>query len=238
MAQGHMDRLSALDVSFLTNESSSAHMHVGAIMIFEGPPPAYEDLLAHVRSRLHLVPRFRQKLAHPPVETGRPFWIDDPTFNLEYHVRHSALPSPGSEEQLRNLAARVFSQQLDRSKPLWELWLVQGLERKRFALISKTHHALVDGVSGVDISTVLFDVKPVPEQVTQSDDWAPRPSPSSAEMVTRGVRDVASAPLNFGRTAAGLVRRPRVAARRVAETAEAVGEVAWNFADPAPDVPL
>ena len=122
-----MDRLSAMDVSFLTNESSAAHMHVGAIMVFEGPPPAYEDLLEQVTSRLHLVPRFRQKLAHPPVETGRPFWVDDPTFNLEYHVRHSALPSPGSEEQLRNMAARTFSQQLDRTKPLWEMWVVEGI---------------------------------------------------------------------------------------------------------------
>ncbi len=157
MAQQHMDRLSSVDFSFLTNESASSHMHVGGILIFEGPPPSYDDLLDHVRGRLHLVPRFRQKLAHPPVQTGRPFWVDDPNFNLEYHVRHSALPAPGSEEQLRKMAARVFSQQLDRTKPLWELWLVQGLTRKRFALITKTHHALVDGVSGVDIATVLFD---------------------------------------------------------------------------------
>jgi len=98
MAQGHMDRLSALDVSFLTNESSSAHMHVGGICIFEGPPPSYDDLAEHISSRLHLVPRFRQKLAFPPVPTGRPFWVDDPAFNLAYHVRHSALPSPGSED--------------------------------------------------------------------------------------------------------------------------------------------
>jgi diacylglycerol O-acyltransferase / wax synthase len=157
MAQGHMDRLSALDVSFLTNESSSAHMHVGGICIFEGPAMSYEDLLEHVRSRLHLVPRFRQKLAYPPAPTGRPFWIDDPAFNLEYHVRHSALPAPGSEEQLRNMAARVFSQQLDRTKPLWELWMVQGLTRKRFEFVTKTHHALVDGVGATDAATLLLD---------------------------------------------------------------------------------
>ena len=126
MAQQHLDRLSSTDVSFLTNESSSSHMHVGAIMIFEGPAPSYEDLLDHIQSRLRLVPRFRQKLAYPPVQTGRPFWVDDPNLNLEYHVRHSALPAPGSEDQLRRMAARVFSQQLDRSKPLWELWLVAG----------------------------------------------------------------------------------------------------------------
>ena len=183
-----MDRLSALDVSFLTNESSSAHMHVGGIMIFEGPPPAYDDLLEHIRSRLHLVPRFRQKLAYPPVPTGRPFWIDDPAFNLEYHVRHSALPSPGSEEQLRNMAARVFSQQLDRTKPLWELWMVQGLTRKRFALVTKTHHALVDGVSGVDIATVLFDVKPVPEPSHPEHEWIPGPGAVGRPAAGQGCR--------------------------------------------------
>ena len=179
MSQQHMDRLTAIDASFLTNETSTSHMHVGAVLIFEGPPPKYDDFVDHVRSRLALVPRFRQKLAIPPLQTGRPLWVDDPSFNLAYHLRHTALPAPGGEDQLRSLAGRVFSQQLDRSKPLWELWLVQGLERKRFALISKTHHALVDGVSGVDISTVLFDVKPVPEPVTTEDPWVARPRPSA-----------------------------------------------------------
>jgi diacylglycerol O-acyltransferase / wax synthase len=238
MAQGHMDRLSALDFSFLTNESSSAHMHVGGIMIFEGPPPAYEDLLDHVNSRLHLVPRFRQKLAHPPIETGRPFWIDDPTFNLEYHVRHSALPSPGSEEQLRNLASRIFSQQLDRTKPLWELWLVQGLTRKRFAIVSKTHHALVDGVSGVDIATVLFDLKPVPEPVRADHEWVPAPPPSSAQLAAKGAEGVAKLPLQLARRLERAIEQPRTALAQAGELAGALGEVAWNFADPAPEVPL
>jgi WS/DGAT/MGAT family acyltransferase len=238
MSQGHMDRLSALDVSFLTNESSSAHMHVGGVCIFEGPPMSYEDLLEHVSSRLHLVPRFRQKLAFPPVPTGRPFWVDDPAFNLEYHVRHSALPAPGSEEQLRKMAARVFSQQLDRTKPLWELWLVQGLERKRFALVSKTHHALVDGVAGVDIATVLFDVKPVPEPAEAEHEWMPNPEPSPAALLARNVEDLASTPLRFARRLESAVLHPRPAVSDVAEAAGAIGEVAWALANPAPDVPL
>jgi diacylglycerol O-acyltransferase / wax synthase len=233
-----MDRLSALDFSFLTNESSAAHMHVGAIVIFEGPPPAYEDLLDHVRSRLHLVPRFRQKLAFPPVETGRPFWIDDPTFNLEYHVRHSALPSPGSEEQLRNMAARVFSQQLDRTKPLWELWLVQGLTRKRFAIVSKTHHALVDGVSGVDIATVLFDLSPVPEQIRPEHEWVPHPAPSQAELAARGIEGLAKMPFGVLRRIERAIEHPRQALHQVGELTEALGEVAWTFTNPAPEVPL
>jgi diacylglycerol O-acyltransferase len=238
MGQQHMDRLTSIDASFLTNETDSSHMHVGAVLIFEGPPPSYDDLLEHIRGRLHLVPRFRQKLAFPPMESGRPFWIDDPQFNLTYHVRHSALPAPGSEEQLKRMAARIYSQQLDRTKPLWELWLVQGLERKRFALVSKTHHALVDGVAGVDIATVLFDVKPVPEPAEAEHEWMPNPEPSPAALLARNVEDLASTPLRFARRLEAAVLHPRPAVRDVAEAAEAIGEVAWALANPAPDVPL
>jgi WS/DGAT/MGAT family acyltransferase len=232
-----MDRLSSIDASFLTNESSNAHMHVGAVLIFEGPPPAYEDFLAHVESRMHLVPRFRQKLAFPPLEAGRPFWIDDPNFNLSYHVRHSALPSPGSEEQLKNITGRLFSQGLDRSKPLWEIWLVQGLEKNRFALINKTHHALVDGVAGVDIATVLFDVKPVPEP-SEPDNWVPAPQPSGAEMAAQGVTEFARGPFRLARRAARAATHPIRTTRKVIEAGEALAEVAWNFTNPAPDIPL
>ena len=238
MAQQHLDRLSSTDVSFLTNESSSSHMHVGAIMIFEGPAPSYGDLVDHIRSRHHLVPRFRQKLAYPPAQTGRPFWIDDPNLNLEYHVRHSALPAPGSEEQLRRMAARVFSQQLDRSKPLWELWLVQGLTRNRFALLTKTHHAVVDGVSGVDIATVLFDLNPVPEPAPSEDSWTPQPEPSSATLLAKGVEDVARAPVRAVRRLERAIQHPDSAVRQVRDAVEAVSEVGWNFANPAPKVPL
>src|SRR2546421_3061258 len=156
------DRLSALDASFLHLEDASAHMHVASVMLFEGPPPPYTELLQAIEGRLHLVPRSRQRLAFVPLGQGRPKWVDDPHLNLRYHVRSTALPSPGSEEQLKALAGRVFSQQLDRDKPLWEIWLVEGLQDGRFALLAKTHHALVDGISGVDIVTVLFDTSPEP----------------------------------------------------------------------------
>ncbi len=238
MAQHHMDRLSSVDLSFLTNESSSSHMHVGGILIFEGPPPGYDDLLDHIRSRLQLVPRFRQRLAYPPAQTGRPFWVDDPNFNLEYHIRHSALPAPGSEEQLRRTAARIFSQQLDRTKPLWELWLVQGLTRKRFALITKTHHALVDGVSGVDIATVLFDTKPVPEPPESDYDWVPDPEPSGATMAAKSVEDLLATPLRLARRVEQAIEHPGATARQVAEAVEGVGEIGWAFANPAPKLPL
>src|SRR5919199_2098410 len=183
MPQAHGDRLTAIDASFLAQERANSHMHVGAVMLFEGPPPSYRDCVNHIRARLHLVPRYGQKLAVPPLETGRPLWIDDPTFPLEYHVRHTALPSPGSEDQLRALAARIHSQQLDRAKPLWETWLVQGLDGNRFALISKTHHAVVDGIAGVDLLTVLFDTTPVPARLpAEGEPWAPAPEPSALEL--------------------------------------------------------
>ena len=136
MAVSHMDRLSATDAAFLVRESERAHMHIGGVCIFEGPPPAYDEFLEHIEARLHLVPRFRQKLAFPPLQTGRPLWVDDSHFNAEYHVRHSSLPAPGGDRELALLVGRIFSQRLDPSKPLWEIWLVQGLEGNRFGLMA------------------------------------------------------------------------------------------------------
>ena len=147
-------------------------MHVAGCMVFEGTAPAYEELVEEIVSRLHLVPRYRQRLAFVPLDQGRPVWVDDPHFNVTYHVRHTALPRPGGDEELKRLCGRVFSQALDRARPLWELWLVEGLADDRFALLSKTHHALVDGVSGVDIATVLFDTSPDPMPVAPPDqEW-------------------------------------------------------------------
>jgi diacylglycerol O-acyltransferase / wax synthase len=234
----HLDRLTAVDASFLTNESSASHMHIGAILIFEGPAPKYVDLVEHVRGRLDQVPRFRQKLVVPPLEAGRPLWADDVNFNLTYHIRHTALPEPGGEPQLKRLAGRVFSQQLDRSKPLWELWLVQGLERDRFAILTKTHHALVDGISGVDIGTVLFDLEPVPEPAGGGEDWVPQPEPGTTELVARGLGDAVSLPVKLAERAAEVVRHPETAARRAVEALEGLSEIVSAFADPAPDVPL
>jgi diacylglycerol O-acyltransferase / wax synthase len=234
----HLDRLTAVDASFLTNESSASHMHVGAILIFEGPPPKYVDLVEHVRGRLRQVPRFRQKLVVPPLEAGRPLWADDVNFNLTYHLRHTALPEPGGESQLKRLAGRVFSQQLDRSKPLWELWLVQGLERDRFAILTKTHHAMVDGISGVDIGTVLFDLEPVPEPAPVTDEWVPEPEPGTTELVARGVADAVAMPVKLAERAVDVVRHPESTARRAVEALEGLGEIVSAFADPAPDVPL
>src|SRR4051795_7376177 len=237
-AQEHMDRLSAIDASFLAGEKESSHMHVGGVMIFEGPPPGREVTLEHIASRLHLVPRYRQKLAFPRFEMGRPLWVDDPSFNLEYHVRHTALASPGGLEQLRLLTARIFSQRLDRSKPLWECWFVQGLEDDRFAIISKTHHALVDGISGVDLATVLFDLSPVPPERSDLPEWTPQPEPSQAQLIAEGVKGLVRRPFELGRSTVGVALHPDHALRRVRNAAEGFGEVAWAGLNPAPETPL
>src|ERR671916_633779 len=231
--QGHKDRLSAVDASFLAQEKQSSHMHVGALATFDGPPPGRAELCAHLGARLSRVPRYRQKLAFPRLDAGRPFWVDDPTFNLDYHVRHTALPKPGTEDQLRELAGRIFSQRLDRSKPLWELWVVHGLEDGRFALISKTHHALVDGVSGVDISTVLFDLSPVPSDPPEDDGWTPAPEPSQAQLVAEGVKGILRTPTDLAGRALGAVSDPRRAASEAREAAEGLGEVLWAGLNPA-----
>ena len=219
MTQRHLDRLSSTDASFLHQEGPTSHMHIGGVLLFEGPPPEFTDYVNHVRSRLHLVPRYRQKLATPPLETGRPLWVDDPDFNIEYHVRHTALPSPGSEEQLFLLASRIASQPLDRAKPLWENWLVEGLEGDRFALISKTHHALVDGVSGVDLATVLLDLEPDPPspETEELEPWKPQREPSSDRpRRRRGAREWSASPPDSRR---GPCRRRPVRPARSASSA-------------------
>jgi diacylglycerol O-acyltransferase / wax synthase len=236
--QGHKDRLSAIDASFLHQEKQASHMHVGALVIFEGPPPSHDDFAEHIEARLRLVPRYRQKLAFPRLEMGRPFWVDDPSFNIDYHVRHTALPRPGSDEQLRQLVGRIFSQRLDRSKPLWEIWLVQGFEGGKFALISKTHHALVDGVSGVDIATVLFDLQPVPPEPPEPDGWTPAPEPSDADLVAEGVKGLVRTPISLAGRAAGALSNPGRTLDQAREAAEGLGEVLWAGLNPAPDVPL
>ncbi|HEX3324986.1 MAG TPA: wax ester/triacylglycerol synthase family O-acyltransferase [Solirubrobacterales bacterium] len=218
------DRLTGLDSSFLHMERAGAHMHVASASIFEGPAPSHAEFRDHIASRLHLVPRFRQKLRFVPFEQGRPVWVDDPFLNLDYHVRRTALPSPGSEEQLRNLAARIFSQQLDRSKPLWELWLVEGLDDDRFAIVGKSHHALVDGVSGVDITTVLFDVEKEPANPpAMPPKWAPRPEPTDLKLLADALHERATSPREILRGVRAALRGPRQVLRGVGATGKMIG---------------
>ncbi len=232
------DRLTGLDTSFLHLEDASSHMHVASVMLFEGDPPPYDELLESIDRRLHLVPRYRQKLAYVPLGQGRPRWVDDPHLNLRYHVRATALPSPGSEDQLRALAGRVFAQQLDRDKPLWEIWIVESLEDDRFAVLSKTHHALVDGISGVDILTVLLDTSPEPAAPTDPGRrWLPRPLPSSAQLLGEALIERATVPGEVMRTVRSILRTPRQIAQGVVNAAAGVGAMAWAGMSPAPPSP-
>jgi WS/DGAT/MGAT family acyltransferase len=239
MAQRHLDRLTPIDASFLHQEGPTSHMHVGGLTIVEGPPPAMEEFLEQIRRRLHLVPRYRHKLAHTALDSGRPVWIDDPSFNLEYHVRHTALPTPGGWEQLCALTARIFSQQLDRSKPLWEMWLIEGLEDDRFALISKTHHALIDGIAGIDLATVLFDLSPTPPPLSSSGRaWQPHSEPGAAELVAAGLRGALRAGIELAEGALDALAHPDHALSRAREAAEGIGEIVWAGLNPAPETPL
>jgi len=195
------ERLSTLDSLFLELEDRSAHMHVGAVATFEGPPPPYRDFLRLIEARLDSVPRDRQRVMFVPGKVGRPVWVDETQFDLEYHVRHTALPAPGGEEELKKLAGRLFSQALDRDKPLWEMWLVEGLGDSRFAIVSKTHHAMLDGVSGVDLATVLMDTEPCSTPPDAPAPWTPRKAPPLTGLLVDSVKEQVSHPLRMAREA-------------------------------------
>jgi diacylglycerol O-acyltransferase len=207
-------------------------MHVGGVASFEGPPPNPEDVLGMVRARLHMVPRFRQKLALVPWGLGRPVWVDDAHFNLEYHVRHTALPRPGDDAQLKRLVARIMSQQLDRSKPLWEIWLAEGLAHDGFALISKTHHCLIDGISGADIMSVLLDTGLDPPAI-EAQPWHPAPEPSQEELIVDALAERLTSPAEVIRTIQTAAMDRHNVVNRVLESAKALGAFIGNsFAAP------
>ena len=180
-----MEPMSAQDATFLHVENDVTPMHIGGVSIFEGPPPAFDELLEMVRAKLPRVPRYRQKVRFVPLGMSEPMWVDDPYFDLAYHLRHSAVPSPGSEAQLRTMAARVFSQHLDRARPLWEIWMVEGLEGERWALLSKVHHCMVDGVAATDLMSVMFSDEDGPA-AAPAPAGDPRPEPSDLELLVRG----------------------------------------------------
>ncbi len=222
-----MDRMNPLDAEFLHLEDGIAHMHIAGVAVFEGPPPPYEELLALVERKLPLLVRYRQRVKFVPLELGRPVWVDDPHFELGYHVRHTALPAPGGQAELRRLVGRLMSQPLDRNRPLWDLWVVEGLEDGRWAMVSKVHHCMVDGIAGVDLMTVLLETTPEPGSADTDggalEEWQPEPEPSSAALVLdawkglagdvvdrlgqvpSAVRDPAGALRNARDTGAGLV---------------------------------
>ncbi len=214
-----MQRLSPLDSSFLHIEDASSPMHIASIAVFDGPPPAFTDVTTMVASKLPLVPRYRQKVRFVPFGLNRPVWVDDVHFDLGYHLRHTALPAPGSDDQLRNLIGRIMSQTLDRSKPLWEMWMVEGLEDAHWALISKTHHAMVDGVSGTDLLAVMLDTSADPVRA-EIPPWNPEAETSPAEFMGAALAERLVSPYEGLRSVRSMVRRPRRLLSEIATTSK------------------
>ncbi len=243
MAYTHFERLSALDATFLAIENHDVHMHVGSVGLFEvGPLPGEDGALdiARIRtateSALQNLPRFRQRLAWIPF-FDHPVWVDDERFNIHYHVRHTALPRPGDERQLKRLAGRILSQQLDRGKPLWEMWFVEGLEGDRFAVVTKVHHCLIDGISGVDLLVALLRTTPDPT-VEPPRQWIPRPVPNARQLLAGELARRATLPAALLGAARGAVADPLRAARKARDALEGLAESVVPAVWPASSTPL
>jgi WS/DGAT/MGAT family acyltransferase len=224
--------MSALDASFLyVEEDGVSHMHVGSVGIFDGPVPTQDEFDRFVAGRLALVPRYRQRVRFVPGGLGRPVWVDDPHFNLAYHVRHTALAQPGGEPELRALVGRLMSQRLDRHKPLWELWKVEGLEDGHWALVNKIHHCMVDGVAGTDLLTVVLERSPDPAPPVP-DDWRPAPEPSDLELVAGVVGELLADPREAWQTLTHAVGRVRHAAQTARDVSEGLANSLASVARP------
>ena len=234
-----MDRLSALDVSFLYLEEPRTPMHVGGLLTFAVPAAGfdYDGLVNLIGRRISLIPRYRQKVKPVPGRLANPVWTDDPDFDLAYHVRRSALPRPGSDEQLRELAARLISRPLDRNRPLWELYLIEGLSERRVAIMTKTHHAMVDGVSSVDIATVILDATPQPRE-TGEGLWAPEREPGSVTLLTEALRDLVRRPSGAVDSVRMGVADARAVAGRALGVLSGMTAALRVVARPAPGSPL
>jgi diacylglycerol O-acyltransferase / wax synthase len=238
MAQRHMDRLTSFDTSFLANEKANGHMAIGALLMCEGSPPSEDDFLTHIRSRVHHLPRLRQRLLYPPLGLGTPFWVDYPDFDIHRHLRRIALPAPGTEAQFQALVGELLAPPLDRSKPLWELILVEGFEDDHFGIVYKTHHAMADGISAVDIGMLLFDVEPRAEPAREEAPWSPAKTPSRLALLRRAGSGVAGTIARLWRWLRRAAEQPQRARRRAADGLAGLWEVTWNLARPAPKVPF
>jgi diacylglycerol O-acyltransferase len=235
MSQRHMDRLTSFDTSFLANEKDNAHMAIGALLVCKGSPPDEADFLAHIRGRVHQLPRLRQRLLYPPLGLGTPFWVDHHEFDIHRHVRRIA---PGTEAQFRELVGELLAPPLDRSKPLWELVLVEGFADDQFAIVYKTHHAMADGISAVDIGMLLFDVDPDAPPSPEEAPWAPAQTPSRPELAWRAGTGVLGTIARLGRWLRRALRDPGPARGRAADGLVGLWEVTWNLVRAAPKVPF
>jgi diacylglycerol O-acyltransferase len=211
-----MDRLSPLDALFLHSEDADPHtsMSIASVAIFEGPAPSYQEFAEAIRGRLPLVPKYRRRIREVPFDLGPPVWVDDTHFDLNWHIRQTALPPPGDDAALARLIGRVMAQRMDRDRPLWEYWLVQGLADGHWALISKFHHSMVDGVSGTELYRAVFDTTPE-SRPPEPDDWRPRPQPSGARLAADAALDLALSPVRESRAVLAALRRPGRTAQRL-----------------------
>ncbi|WP_374454326.1 wax ester/triacylglycerol synthase family O-acyltransferase [Nocardioides sp.] len=214
-----MDRLTPLSEAFLGAEDVDprASLAIGSLCIFEGPAPAFEEFLEMVAGRLPLVPRYRQKLRLAPFGLAAPAWVDDPDFDLRWHVRNTALPAPGGPEEIGRLMSRVMSRRMNRDRPLWEYWFCEGLPGGRWAVLSKLHHSLVDGVSGTDLYRLVLDPTPTPRPA-EPDTWTPAAAPSTVAVTARAAWELAATPVATARTVVGALAAPRRLARTTSET--------------------
>ncbi len=226
-----MERLSAQDATFLYAETPRAHMHVGSLAVFRGSNLTEDRLNPHIESRLHLVPRFRKKLAWVPLQQGRPVWVDDPHFDVRFHIRYTGLPKPAGEAELLRLMARIMSMPLDRDRPLWEMWVVDWHDDVQ-VIMQKTHHCLIDGISGVDMGTVVLDLaKDQPK--TAAPTYEPQPAPSGWRLVRDALVERATQPAEMYRSVRAATRAPRALANRWTEVAKgvvALGKSSMEFA--------
>ena len=211
-----MERMSTLDAGFFYVEHDNGPMHLGSLALFEGPAPTYEELTRLIAAKLPRVPRYRQVVRTMPLEVLRPMWVDDEHFEIGHHVRHAAVPAPGGKRQLREMAARIFATRLDRTRPLWEAWLLEGLKGGRWAILSKVHHCVVDGIGGNDLMTAVFDVTPDAESPAPAP-WAPEPIPDMTGLMAAGLRQAAVGSAQQLSSLTGLLRLP------LAPTAEILG---------------
>ena len=229
-----MERLSSLDAGFLQVENDTQQMHVGSLLVFEGPAAGYGDFCNHLASCLDTVPRYRQRVQRMPLDLARPIWVDDPHFSLAYHLRHTALPAPGGDAQLRTLVGRVMSQRLDVDRPLWEMWLVEGLPNGQWAVVTKTHHAMIDGLAGNELMELVLDRDPARRR-TQPGPWQPQPAPTTMGLVAAGAVWAAELPVEIGRAATSAMRTlrsPSDALRTGAVRAYGLAQVGRKAASP------
>lgn len=211
--------MSPLDASFLHIEDGVTHMHIASLALFEGPPPPIDELRRLFEGKLPLVPRYRQKVRFVPGSIGRPVWVDDPHFKIEYHLRHTALPSPGGDAELKALVGRLMSQELDRHRPLWETWMVEGVSDHRWALISKVHHCMVDGVSGTDLMALILDHDRTPSP-PEPDNWSPSPEPNDLQLVAHALGDLFRNPYEQARALRARARDRQALVDLVRNTAQ------------------